>query len=83
MRALYKLLNVLAIFFTIVGVISWFTIKSCLADIPQFSEISSVIAIEYSAMIFISGGIFFLLGKFLPMLEEYLKDKNTRYYKIQ
>ena len=76
MKALYKLLNILAIFFTIVGIISWVAIKSCMADIPQLTEISSIIAIEYSAMIFISGGIFFLLGKFLPMLEEYLKDKN-------
>ena len=76
MKLIYKTLNILSIFFMVLGVAAGFAIKLGVADIPQLNEISSIIAIEYSAMIFISGGIFFILNELLHMLEEYLKGKD-------
>lgn len=77
MKALYKLLNIVAWLFMILGVVVGVLIKISVIDIPQLDEISSVIAMGYSGMIFLSGGIFFALNEFLQRLEEYLNDKDS------
>ena len=76
MKALYKLLNIVAWLFMIFGVVAGVLVKVSMFNVSSTNEISSVIAICYSGMIFLTGGIFFTLNAFLQRLEKYLKDKK-------
>ena len=76
MKLIYQTLNIVSIFCIVLGIVAGVAIKLKVPDIPQINGFSSIIALEYSGMLFVSGGIFFSLKKFLQMLEEYLKDNE-------